>query len=373
MPDMAKEAAGPSYSVSRLCEELSQLDQNITLALIGATGERSFIKAFRGGFGPRRLGLSPSMRRWLRDEVASGSIDIVHNHSLWMMPNVYPGWATKGAPVPYVVSPRGTFSEWAMQSGSIVKKFFWPLFQYPSIKHAACFHATAYSEYEDIRRMGFKQPVALIPNGIDLPSYCRESENSANDERVLLFLGRIHPVKGIDNLLGSWRDLEDQFHQWKLRIVGPGNDVQYLEHLKKIAADYGLKRVLFDGPLYGESKFDAYRAADLYVLPTHSENFGMTVAESLACGTPAVVSQGAPWRGLEVERAGWWPEIGVEPLTKALSSAMSLSRGELKDMGKNGRHWMERDFSWSGVAGDLLSTYRWLLGDGNQPSCVITD
>ena len=373
MPDIAAEAAGPSYSVVRLCQELIRLQKNPTLALIGDARDNSFIKTFSRGLGPSRLGCSPSMRRWLNLEVASGCVDIVHNHSLWMMPNVYPGWAIKGKPIPYVVSPRGTLSEWAMRSGSGVKKLFWPLIQKPSIKHAACFHATAYSEYEDIRRMGFDQPVTLIPNGIDLPDLPESYKGRTDKEKTLLFLGRLHPVKGIDHLLRAWRGLQDEFQDWKLRIVGPEGDGYYLRHLKETIADHKLERVLFDGPLYGDSKFDAYRAAELYVLPTHSENFGMTVAEALASGTPAVVSQGAPWQGLERESAGWWPEIGEKPLTSALRKAMALPPEHLRSMGQNGRAWMEEEFAWSGVAKSMLETYQWLLGRGDRPDNVLID
>ena len=140
MPDVDKEASGPSYSVMRLCESLRELGDNAELAVIGARGTlngKPFIRPFRPGIGPSRLGLSPDMRRWLAEHVRSGEVDIVHNHSLWMMPNVYPGWATRGTNIPYVVSPRGTLSAWAMQSGSKIKRLFWPLLQKPAIRHAA--------------------------------------------------------------------------------------------------------------------------------------------------------------------------------------------------------------------------------------------
>lgn len=370
MPDVDKEASGPSYSVMRLCEFLRERGDETELAVITASGVphgKPFIRPFGRGFGPPRLGSSPDMRRWLVEQVASGSVDIVHNHSLWMMPNVYPGWATRGTNVPYVVSPRGTLSAWAMRSGSNIKRVFWPLLQRPAIRHAALFHATAISEYEDIRRLGFRQPVAVIPNGIDLPEF---RQKPARSERTLLFLGRLHPIKGIEFLLQAWKELHREFPDWRLRIVGPGESA-YVEKLKQHAE--GLQRIEFSGPLYGQDKFEAFRSADLYVLPTHSENFGMTVAESLACGTPAVVSQGAPWQQLESQRAGWWPEIGAEPLLASLRQAMAGSREGLDNMGANGRDWMARDFSWSGVVASMHASYAWLAAGGDAPACVILD
>ena len=111
--------------------------------------------------------------------------------------------------------------------------------------------------------------------------------------RQLFFLGRIHPIKGINNLLRAWQVVEHRFPDWDLLIVGPDN-AGYMDEMQALAAHLRLERVAFGGPLYGEEKLRAYQAASLFVLPTHSENFGMTVAEALAAGTPAIVTQGAP-------------------------------------------------------------------------------
>ena len=372
MPDIDKEASGPSYSVTRLCESLIAHGAQVQLALIGDAAlmqERPYVQAFPAGIGPARLGNSPAMRRWLKQQVARQAADIVHNHSLWMLPNVYPGWATRGSRIPYVVSPRGTLSEWAMASGSKIKRVYWPLLQRPSIAHATLFHATAESEYEDIRRMGFRQPVAVIPNGIDLPEY---QAKPVRGQRTLLFLGRLHPVKGIDFLLQAWAQLHAEFPEWQLQIAGPG-EADYVHYLKTLAQDLHVQRVSFDGPIYGAGKFNAYRQADLYVLPSHSENFGMTVAEALACGTPCVVSQGAPWQGLQANQAGWWPEIGTEPLLAALRSALAKPQTELDAMGENGRQWMDRAFSWSHIGDTMKRVYDGILKRAPMPDCVRLD
>jgi glycosyltransferase involved in cell wall biosynthesis len=127
------------------------------------------------------------------------------------------------------------------------------------------------------------------------------------------------------------------------------------------------------GPLYGEDKIRAYRKADLFVLPTHSENFGLTVAEALACGTACVVSQGAPWHGLEANRAGWWPAIGEQPLEADLRVAMAMPQAELDAMGENGRQWMDRAFSWSHIGDTMTQVYGWLLKQVDKPDSVITE
>ena len=366
---IGNEASGPAYSVVRLHESLLDQGRDATLATLDSAPIASpppFLQTFPQGVGPRRLGRSPAMRRWLASAAKSGAIDLMHNHSLWMMPNVYPGWVSRRSHVPLVVSPRGTLSEWAFASGSKVKKVFWPLLQRPALRATACFHATANSEYEDIRRMGFKQPIAVIPNGIDIPTPGR-SDNG--EMRTVLFLGRIHRKKGVDMLLNAWRVVSSRFPEWRLRIAGPDNN-GYLGSMQGLATKLKLARVEFSGPLYGEAKLRAYRDAELFVLPTHSENFGMTVAESLAAGTPAIVSKGAPWGGLVSEGAGWWIDIGVDPLVACFEAAFAQPREALHAMGEKGCDWMQRDFSWTEIARKTSETYRWILSGGNKPNWV---
>lgn len=368
VPAITNEASGPSYSVVRLCESLIEARQNVTLAALDWASMPSpppCLKTFRLGWGPRRLGRSPAMKRWLTEQAESKSVDLIHNHSLWMMPNVYPGQAARRHGIPLVVSPRGTLSEWAMQSGSAVKKAFWPL-QHPALAGAACLHATAAAEYDDIRRMGFRQPVAIIPNGIDIPELQPKAEK---DYRTLLFLGRVHPVKGLDMLLPAWRVVQDRFPDWHLKIVGPDNR-GHLGEMRRLASELLLERIEFSGGLFGAQKWQAYRDADLFVLPTYSENFGMSVAEALAAGTPTIVSKGAPWSGLDTRKAGWWIDIGIDPLVACLEQALAESSNSLTAMGLRGRDWMEEEYSWMHVGRQMVETYYWIVGEGSKPSCV---
>lgn len=243
----------------------------------------------------------------------------------------------------------------------------WHLFQRAAIAKAGLFHATSEAECHDIRRSGFRRPVAVIPNGIDMPPILPKGPSAGT--RTLLFLGRIHKVKGIDMLLQAWAGLQDAFPDWNLRIVGPGAE-DYVDSLKSTASALSARRVTFEGPAYGLEKTAAYAQSDLFVLPTHSENFGMAVAEALAAGCPVVTTKGAPWSGLRDHGAGWWTDIDAVSLQTALAEAMSLPAGELSAMGARGRAWMERDFSWQRVAGQMLETYRWANHGGPTPAWV---
>lgn len=372
VPAISEEASGASYAVVRLCDALIAEKQTVTLAALDWAPmplQPNFLKAFPLGWGPRRLGRSTAMRRWLSAQTASRSVDLIHNHGLWMMPNVYSGQVARQQDTPLVVSPHGTLSQWAMESGSSIKRVFWPVLQRPALAATTCFHATAKSEYEEIRRMGFFQPVAIIPNGVDIPDLLPKTQEGS---RTLLFLGRIHPVKGLDVLLPAWGMVQDRFPEWKLRIVGPDND-GYLAQMQQLASELRLERIEFGGALYGKQKALAYGQADLFVLPSYSENFGMTVAEALAAGTPAIVTKGAPWVGLDEHRAGWWIDIGIDPLVACLEDALSCSTESLSEMGLRGRTWMETEYSWTHVGQQMAETYRWVLHGGNKPDWVIEE
>jgi len=369
LPTIDIEACGPSYAVPRLCESLIELGLDIKLAVLDwlpSCTSPTYVERFALGWGPRRLGRSPAMARWLHHQVASGAVDVLHTHGLWMMPNVYPGRVRRAGSVRLVVSPHGTLTEWALNHHRWRKKVMWRLGQSATVQRADAFHATAEAEYEDIRRLGFKQPVAVIPIGIDVPPL---EPKPSEWRRRLLYLGRVHKKKGIDLLLRAWREVQERFPEWELVIAGP-DDGGYLPLMQQSAAAMGLRRVSFPGPVYGAEKRALYRSAHLYVLPTYSDNFAITVAEALAAGTPAVVTRGAPWSGLAVHEAGWWIEIGVAPLVACLENALALPAERLARMGANGHAWMAAEYSWASVGRQMAAFYRWLRGNGARPDCV---
>jgi glycosyltransferase involved in cell wall biosynthesis len=309
------------------------------------------------------------MKNWLYDEAREGRIDLLHSHGLWMMPNVYPAWVRAAGTYRLIFSPRGMLAPWALQHHALRKKVMWSLFQRAALRVADAFHVTSQAEYDDVRRLGFREAVCVLPNGVDVRPV---SKTVPGARRQALYLARIHKVKGVDNLLRAWAAVEAEYDDWELRIAGP-DDGGHLEEMQLLARQLRLTRVAFVGPLYGEEKLAAYRRASLYVLPTHSENFGATVAEALAVGTAAIVTKGAPWQGLVQYDAGWWIDIGVEPLIAALRTALSLPEDRLQQIGRNGHNWVLREFSWSSIGEQMAAFYRWLIDGGERPDCVRAD
>jgi glycosyltransferase involved in cell wall biosynthesis len=249
------------------------------------------------------------------------------------------------------------------------KQAFWALLQGPVVRDAACIHVTSEQEYGEIRDFGLANPVAIIPNGIDLPQAAATQSAKTTVERVVLSLGRIHPKKGLARLIRAWSKVESKYPDWRLRIAGPP-ELGHDNELRALAASLGLTRISVEGPIYGEAKTVAYQYADVFVLSTLNENFGLTVAEALAAGTPVISTKGAPWSGLEREGCGWWIEHGIEPLAATLAHAMALPREALKVMGDQGREWMARDFSWDCVSRDMLGVYLWLARGAEPPPAL---
>lgn len=369
VPHVNEEASGPSYSVPRLCQSLAARGHDVELSCLAARGEIPgvVLDVHPQLPIPKRLAVSFDHARALRHK--ANCTDIVHNHSLWSMVNITAGWVVPGKHAKLVTSPRGTLSPWARSRSKAIKRVLWPL-QRRALAKADLLHATSEDELAQIRALGFTAPVAVIPNGIDLPEITDSKPTSAI--RSLLFLGRIHPTKCVDRLLQAWKTLQEQHPDWRLVIAGPG-DPAYMQNLHAMAASLALERVYFAGPAYGVDKSRAYQEAELFVLPSHSENFGMAVAEALAHGCPAVVSRGAPWAGLETEGCGWWVDHAVGPLTTTLHEAMALSPPQLAEMGLKGREWMARDFGWDSVAQRMEEAYRWILRCGDRPNSVQLD
>lgn len=250
-------------------------------------------------------------------------------------------------------------TQWALRHKFFKKVIGLILYQYRALLHADLIHATADSEVQDVRRIGLRNPIVLAPLGVRIPAAKSLVKSHRSLRHTVLFLSRVQRKKGLFNLVEAWSRIRRE--EWQLVIAGPsqeGHAEEILSRVKELGVEESVKIV---GPVFGSKKDEIYASADIFVLPTFSENFGSVVIEALSFGLPVITTKGAPWRELEERKCGWWIEIGVKPLELALQEAMSLSVDERFDMGRRGLSLVREKYSWQSVAQRMLSAYEKLV------------
>jgi glycosyltransferase involved in cell wall biosynthesis len=379
---LKKSAGGPTRTVTALCGELAKLGAQVELLSQDYPGSPAdenvlppadqvssyLVPAYR--LPIFSFLFSPSFRSLLRQRCQPAQGVVIHNHGLWLPTNHAAAAVARQIDIPLILSARGMLEPWALNYRAWKKQWAWRLYQRRDLQTARVLHATAEREAENLRRLGLRQPIAVIPNGVDFPEY-RPMLHPAPAPRIMLFLGRIHPVKGLLELVNAWRIARSV--GWKVLIAGP-DEGGYRGIVEDAVSQAGLKNdFAFVGAVDGKDKVALYQQADLFVLPSFTENFGVVVAEALACGVPVITTRGTPWEGLLTHRCGWWIDLGVEPLAAAIREATALSDEQRREIGRRGRQYVEREFGWPDIAQQMLSVYHWMLRQGDKPDCVITD
>jgi glycosyltransferase involved in cell wall biosynthesis len=315
--------------------------------------------------GPRKFGYAPSMLNALM----RGKPDVVHLHGLWQYSSAAVLHWNRRSGKPYVISPRGMLEPWALQQSRLQKRIAGWLFQDACLRHAACIHATSSQEAESVRAAGYTNPIALIPNGIEAPAALRGARMSGHRKaKRALFLSRLHPKKGLLNLIQAWHEVRPI--DWELMIAGPDEDGHRREVKRAVEERMLQDCIAFHDEVFGEAKRELYFESDLFILPSFSENFGLVVAEALAHGLPVITTRATPWEIIEQHHCGWWIDVGVQPLACALKEATSLSCEQLREMGSRGREMIRRYYSWDQIADQMIEVYEWSLVGGTAPNCV---
>ena len=364
-----RNGGGTSEVVPRLCRAQTELGNSVTLAVIdsGAVSD-SAEEAVRSGvnllqFPPSRyipiVRFSSTMRRAMPRLVSDA--DIVHLHGLWQAPCWYAAAECRRQRKPYVMMPHGFLEPERLKISKLKKRIVGDLVERRNLRNAAAIITTSDKETLGVRAYGLKNPVSVMPIGLDVDRYtCTHKyrkSNGATGKKRLLYFSRITPIKGLDMLAEAWGRLDGFHDKWELLIVGPddrGYSRIIQSEFERLSPDGSVR---FGGAVFGEEKYRLLSSADAFVLPTRNENWGIAAAEAMASGLPVVCTKGAPWHCIEECGCGYWVDISVDGLCYGLSKIMAATDDEQNRMGRKGREWVAVHLNWQNIASEMVSVY----------------
>jgi poly(glycerol-phosphate) alpha-glucosyltransferase len=406
---ISRNAGGLYESVRRLVQSLIQA--GVDVEVIGMLDE--FTAADIGSWSPARaiscqtlwpeaFGYSPDFMR----ELIAYKPDLTHTHGLWQYPSVATNNYCRATKSPYVISPHGMLDPWALRNSRWKKSAAYALYEGTHLRGAACLRALCESEAQTMRQIGLKNPICVIPNGIDPPkdgkhpptqSYGATGRSEIGkppwaacveqERKVLLYLGRIHPKKGLANLLHAWKatlNSQPSTKDWVLAIAGWDQGGHELE-LKRLCDELGLSfsdirtpnselrtpnAVLFLGPQFGDEKAACYCHCDAFVLSSFSEGVPMVILEAWAHGRPVLMTPECNLPEGFAAGAALRIETNIESIARGLQNLFTMSAAERAQMGAHGLQLTQTRFSWPVVATELKRVYEWILGGGQSPACL---
>ena len=319
----------------------------------------------------------------LSRQLSSLTPDLVHTHGIWTYLSIAATrWSKSNGgvtPRPYVVSTHGMLDPWALHNSRWKKIIAGFAFERRHLENATCIHAINRAEVAAIRAFGLKNPICIIPNGVEVPASNAADRtppwaaHTISDRKVLLYLGRLHPKKGLSILLRGWKEAFKHEKDWILVIAGwdQGGHRRELEQLTrelKIADS-----VQFTGPLFGKARDTAYQNADAFVLPSLSEGQPLVVLEAWSHARPVLMTPECNLpEGFE-NGAAIRMSATVEGIAGALGKLFASEKSALEEMGCRGRDLVICNFSWSQIASQMFAVYKWLLGHSAPPDFVQFD
>lgn len=343
---------GPLESVTQSTRVLQSRGHEVEIVSLDAPGAHPFPAPVHA-LGPVRgsYGYSARYVPWLKENRAR--FDAVVVHGLWQYPSFGAWRALHGTTTPYFVFPHGMLDPWFNRTyplKHLKKLLYWPWGEYRVLRDAAAVLFTSEAERrlarESFRLYRAKEVVVNYGTAAPEVDWAAAQEEffvkfpALRGQKFFLFLGRLHEKKGVDLLLEAFRSLGE--NRGQLVIAGPCADDIYLHRLRELARDLPVN---FTGMLHGDLKWGALRAADAFALPSHQENFGIAIAEALACGTPVLISdQVNIWREVVEDGGGFADEDTLAGTTRLLRKWQAVPPNERAEMSLNGQASFARRF-----------------------------
>jgi poly(glycerol-phosphate) alpha-glucosyltransferase len=330
--------------------------------------------------GPRAFGYSPEMMKALLETRS----DLAYSAGLWK----YPSWAAarwaRKQRRPLVVAPHGMLDPWALRHSRVRKVVAGWLYQNAQLNQAACLRALCRNEAQALRAYGLKNPICIIPNGVTLPD-CHHNNNGAETtpldgdgkigKKVLLYLGRLHPKKGLTNLLEAWRLVQlDKStggnsgpSDWMLAVAG-WNQGHYETDLRRQVVESRIEHsVSFLGPRFGRDKAECYRTCDAIILPSFSEGIPMVVLEAWSHRKPVLMTPQCNLSDGFSAHAAIQVETTPESIRQGLRTLFDMSINDRQSMGQRGFKLVSEGFTWPRIASQMRSLLTWVVEGGQQP------
>ena len=388
---VSRKAGGLFDAVMRLAQSEQQL--GATVKAFGLRDENTAadlsawspvpVAAFPPGW-PNGIGRAPGFS----SELENFAPDIGHTHGLWLYPSVATKNYGRKTKRPYVISPHGMLDPWATKNSRWKKQIAWHLFEAAHLRGARCFRALCESEANSIRQLGLKNEIAVIPNGIDLPSGSPPAAPPwksffAPEKKVLLFLSRIHPKKGLVNLLKAWPQIgnpewvlaiagwEQGSHEAELKQLCTEQKISFTDIREPAASNQQPATVLFLGPQFHAAKSACYHHCDAFVLPSFSEGLPMVVLEAWANAKPVLMTPECNLtEGFQAE-AALRMEANETSIATGLQNLFAMSAADRAAMGNHARALVESRFTWEQVGKQMRAVHEWILGGGTKPNCIL--
>jgi glycosyltransferase involved in cell wall biosynthesis len=371
-------SGGPSRAIPGLCDAVASRGYKVTLLTQRYAEEKvddifqpkhpdvedRFVPAVKRFGNPFTRGYG----RYLADLVSGGRFSVVHSNGMWVQCNYHAAAVSRKLRVPHLIAPHGMLEPWAFRHNAWKKLPLWLVWQKRALQDATALIAESDQEVEHMRQLGLRPPIGMIPYGMDFYGPGSPRRFRQGEDRVLLFLSRIHPKNGLRELVRARSAVRPA--GWNVVIAGPdegGHRAEVEAEIRSLGLGQDFR---FAGSVEGAEKERLYREASVFILPTHSENFGIVVPEALSAGTPVITTKGAPWAELVTHRCGWWIDLGVEPLIGALRAATSLSDEEREEMGRRGREFVLERFGWEQIGRKMAVFYDWAINGGSAPDFV---